>query len=92
MNAGVPAGSDKYQVKSNNTVTVDCVQTDFVALPRSQGQKIHTIDPTTCQISNIFGYLHGALKVVTAGLNVTEVLDDLKAGEIVEQVLGGLGL
>ncbi|KAK5696074.1 hypothetical protein LTR97_008494 [Elasticomyces elasticus] len=92
INAGVPVGSDKYQVNSNNTVTVDYVQTDVIALPRSQVREIHTIDPSTCQISNILGYVHGALTVVTAGLNLTEVLDDLKAGESVGQVLGGLGL
>ncbi|KAK4968344.1 hypothetical protein LTR42_009627 [Elasticomyces elasticus] len=92
INAGVPVGSDKYQVNSNNTVTVDYVQTDVIALPRSQVREIHTVDPTTCQISNILGYVHGALTVVTAGLNLTEVLDDLKAGESVGQVLGGLGL
>lgn len=92
LNAGVPQGSDSYTCNANGTVTVDYVQTDVVALPRSQVREIHSFDDEACQISNIIGYVHGALTGVTAGLNLTQVMGELQAGETVGRVLGGLGL
>ncbi|EMC95532.1 hypothetical protein BAUCODRAFT_492943 [Baudoinia panamericana UAMH 10762] len=91
MNAGVPQGFDKYMCNANGTVTVDYVQTDFVALPMSQVREIHSFDDSTCQISKIVGYVHGPLTVVTAGLNVTDIVSELKAGESVTQILSALG-
>ena len=92
LNAGVPQGSDKYQVNANNTVTVDFIQTDRIALPRTHVREIHRIDTSTCQISKIVGYVHGPLTAVTAGLNLTEIASELQAGESVAQILAGLGL
>lgn len=68
LNAGVPEGSDHYTVNPNNTVTVDYIQTNRIALPRVNVREIHSIDTSTCQISKIVGYVHGPLTAVTAGL------------------------
>jgi len=92
LNAGVPVGSDSYTCNANGTVTVDFVQTDQVVLPRTQVREVHSFEEGKCEIEEIVGFVHGALSVVTAGLNLTEVLEELEAGETVGEVLGGLGL
>lgn len=71
LNADVPQGSDSYQVNANNTVTVDYIQTNRIALPRVNVREIHSIDVATCRISKIVGYVQGPLTAITGGIDLT---------------------
>jgi hypothetical protein len=71
LKASVPAGSEHYTVNSNSTVTVDYIQTNQIALPRVTVREIHSIDPATCRISKIVGYVHGPLTAITGGLELS---------------------
>jgi len=91
LDADVPQGSDNYLVNANNTVTVDFIQTNRIALPEVQVREIHSFDPHTCQITKIVGYVNGPVTAVTGGLDLPSILQGLLAGLTVDGILGGLG-
>jgi hypothetical protein len=68
LDAGVPQGSDQYTVSSNDTVTVDYIQTDRLALPRVNVREVHSFDVSSCRIAKIVGYVHGPLTLFTTGI------------------------
>ena len=91
LQAGVPQGSDHYQVNHNGTVTVDYIQTDGVVLQEVDVREIHSFDEAACQITGITGYVRGSLEAFTGGLNTQTIINQILSGQSIASVVSSLG-